>query len=136
MPETNYARGKGKGRGTQGCLTKGFHLRVAIGRARAGRGSRLFDHALELDNDLRGDLVPKQASRVDVGSRIALALLSHGRKCGSEVAAMRRLRSWRQRVAEIVACDAVPSASEVHRGHTVVLSGRDGEKLLVLLLFA
>ena len=46
------------------------------------------------------------------------------------------LRARRERVTEIIACDTIPGASEIHRGHAVVLRRCNGKQLLVLLLFA
>lgn len=127
----------GRHREGDDCSTDVLHFgRVPIGCAGARGGSGLFDNTLKFDDDFGGDLIPEQASRVDVSSGFALALLSHGGKSGSKVAAVRRLRTRRQRVAEVVTSDAIPGATEVHGGHTVVLSRRDGEELLVLLFLA
>ena len=96
-------------------------------------GSGLLDDALELVHHLRRDLVPKQAAGVDLGGGLALVLLAHGGEGCGEVAAVRRL-GRRERVAEVVASNAVAGASEVKGRHAVVLGRGDGEQLLVLLL--
>lgn len=46
--------------------------------AGSGHGSRLFDDALELVDNLGGDLVPQKTAGVDLGGRFTLALLAHG----------------------------------------------------------
>lgn len=113
----------------------GHVLKLGAVRCAGSRhGGRLFDDALELVDNLGCDLVPKKTSGVDLGSRVALILLAHGGEGLGKVAAVRGLRARRERVAEVVAGDAIPLASKVHRGHAVVLRRGDGEELLVLLV--
>jgi len=65
----------------------------AVGCTGSRHGSRLFDDALELVNDLGGDLVPEQTASVDLSSRVALALLTHSGEGLGKVATVRWLRA-------------------------------------------
>jgi len=107
---------------------------VAIRRAGPRGGGGLLYHALELDDDLGCNLVPQQASRVDVGSGLALVLLAHGGERLGEVATVRGLRAGRQWIAKVITGDTIPGASVVHRVHAVVLGRLEREELFVLLL--
>jgi hypothetical protein len=105
----------------------------AVGCVGSGHGSRLFDDTLELVDDLRCDLVPQQTTSVDLGGGVTLVLFAHGGKALGEVAAVGWLGARGEWVVEVVACEAIPLASEVQRCHAVVLVGSNGEQLLVLL---
>jgi hypothetical protein len=85
-------------------------------------------------DDLGCDLIPEQASCVDLGSGVTLILLAHSSQGFSEVAAVRRLGAWRKWVAQVVTGHAVAGTSEVQRSHAVVLRRGDREQLLSLLV--